>query len=408
MLRLRPDTRAHELLSPVDDQLQRALRMLPGGPAAPVLVQPCPTPYRLAGPAIVLSEDLLGPGIHHPSEPEGPARLDRWRRALASVLEGASLLELARRTQATPDTNDWRWIGAAIYAADVVAPDAGLALPDIAVGLASADMGAYPRGGVLPYLAWRQSGTDPLQQAQYLLEGGVVSPQEWLKLAGWLADPRGPVQRLSVVPTLPAAVDVPVDLAPWSWRKVHIPPHPRGGKVEVQGDGAVAKPGAVADVEHRTLAAAGEGGCSLLPGVGGPTGCWEVASAEGFGQIMGARGIQFSFRPSGQLELVLADAFVGPLAAVAMAEEVGTSGVTTGSWRVAGPHQVQFVGIRSASLTMHGRRRGGFAMPAGGFGIGSWLQALEDAPWAWKQLPDRLVLRGTMQGGAVEVRLRPA
>ena len=47
-------------------------------------------------------------------------------------------------------------------------------------------------------------------------------------------------------------------------------------------------------------------------------------------------------------------------------------------------------------------------MPAGGFGLATWLQALEEGPWAWKQMPERLVLRGTMRGGAVEVRLRPA
>jgi hypothetical protein len=46
-------------------------------------------------------------------------------------------------------------------------------------------------------------------------------------------------------------------------------------------------------------------------------------------------------------------------------------------------------------------------VPARGFGLGEWLHALADAPWGWVNAPaDRLVLRGQMLGGEVEVRLR--
>lgn len=408
MLRIRTDDRAKTLLQPVDDVLQRALRMLPGGPVLEVTVGPVDGFYRLSDAGVVLAERLEGPGVHHPDEPMEAAPLDRWRRALCSVLEAASLRELARRSGATPDLADWRWVGAALYAADVVAPDASLALPDIARGLATGDLGATPRGGVLAYLAWRQSGTDPLQQATYLLEGGVVSAQEWLKLVGWLLDPSGPARRLPLPVVPPAPTDIPATMPPWSWRPVAVPAHARGGRIEVEGAGAVAQPWAVADAPHHSIAGATEGGCRLLPGSGGPTGRWDVASADAFGQIVGARGITFDFRAGGAVELVLADAFVGPLAAVAMAEEVGTSGVTMGRWKVAGPQRLAFQGLQAASMTLHGRRQGGFAMPAGGFGLATWLQALEEGPWAWKQMPERLVLRGTMRGGAVEVRLRPA
>jgi hypothetical protein len=133
-----------------------------------------------------------------------------------------------------------------------------------------------------------------------------------------------------------------------------------------------------------------------------------VASAEGFGQVMGARGIRFTFNADGRLELVLADAFVGPLAAVAMAEQVGTSGVCDGRWRVAGEHRLRFDGIETRSLTLHSRTRDRFMMPARGFGLGEWLMALRDDVWTWQPAQDRLVLRGKMMGGEVEVRLRRA
>jgi len=140
---------------------------------------------------------------------------------------------------------------------------------------------------------------------------------------------------------------------------------------------------------------------------GAPLGSWEVASAEGFGQVMGARGVGFTFLPDGRLDIVLADAFVGPLAAVAMAGQVGTSGVCTGRWKVAGPHHLAFSDIATGSLTLHGRSRDRFLVPAQGFGLGEWLHALADGPWAWMPVQtDRLVLRGRMLGGDVEVRLR--
>jgi hypothetical protein len=407
MRKLLPDPDVSDLVAPVADLLARGLRLLPGGPAVAVRLGPTDGFYALQGQTVILSEALAGEAVYHPAERDDEPRLDRWRRALSSILEGVSLLELSRRVGRPADLSDWRWVGAGVYAADAVTPDAGLALPDIAAGLAAGDLVACPRAGVLPYLGWRQQGSDPVQQAQYLLDGGIVSPPEWVRLAAWFVDPRGPVQRLPVPVPRPSPVDIPTDLSPWSWRHLSVPPHGRGGKVEVQGDGAVVQPWAVADEPLHTLAGATERGCSLLPGPGGPTGRWEVASAEGFGQIMGARGIEFDLRPSGELQLVLADAFVGPLAAVAMAEEVGTSGVSSGRWAVAGPQRLAFQGLRTASMTMHGRRQGGFAVPAGSFGIGAWLHALEEAPWAWKQTPDRLVLRGHMQGVMVEVRLRP-
>ena len=123
---------------------------------------------------------------------------------------------------------------------------------------------------------------------------------------------------------------------------------------------------------------------------------------------MGARGISFVFRAGGSLEIIMADAFVGPLAALPMAEQVGTSGVASFTWHVSGAHQLRFAGLNTRGLTMHGRQEDQFMMPAKGFGIGEWLTALQEGPWWWGPNRDRLVLRGTMMGGDVEVRLKEA
>jgi len=357
---------------------------------------------------VVLDRALLGPALHAPWEPrtELPP-LDRWRRALACVLEGCALVELARRADAPPDLDDWRWVGAAIYAADMVAPDVHLAHPDLAVALATGDLGAHPRAGVAAYLAWRHAGVDPIAQFQYLLDGGVVSGQEWLELGRWVFHARGPASQLPSPVTPVPPVDIPVTLPPWSWRMLHVPPHPRGGRVEVEGPGAVHTPWARAEEPLRSLAGAPEAASQLSPAPGGPVGSWDVASAEVAGHIVGARGVRFDIHPDGRLELTLADAFVGPLATVALADELGTSGVTHGRWGVAGPHRLRFAGLDPTALTVHGWRQG-FALPSGGFGLERWIEALREAPWAWKAHGDRLVLRGTMGGAAVEVRLRAA
>ena len=411
MLTLQPDAEASALLEPVKDVLDKAARLLPGGAPVAIRLADLQRPYLVGTshtPEVVLDRALLGPDMHASWEPvtELPP-LDRWRRALACVLEGCALVELARRTDEAPDLDDWRWIGAAVYAADMVMPDVHLADPDLANALSTGDLIQHPRAGVAAYQAWRHTGVDPIQQAQYLIEGGVVSGQEWLKLGRWIFDQRGPASKLPgpVSPVPP--VDVPTTLTAWSWRLLSVPAHPRGGRVAVEGPGAVQQPWAKADEALRTLAGTPDAPSQLTPEPGGPLGVWEVASAEAFGHIVGARGIQFTFRSDGQLELVLADAFVGPVAGLAMAEELGTSGLTQGRWHVAGTRRLGFTGIEDAMLTMHGRRPG-FAMPTGGFGLEPWLKALCEAPWAWKMHEDRLILRGTMRGGAVEVRLRQA
>ena len=134
MARIQADARASALLAPVRSVLDRGLGLLPEGRVLDVTVAPCSGFYEVEGDRVVLSEALDGPGVHHPEEPASslPPR-DRWRRAAGSVLEAVSLVELARRSGLDPQ-HDWRWLGAAIHAADAVAPDLGLAAPDLARG----------------------------------------------------------------------------------------------------------------------------------------------------------------------------------------------------------------------------------------------------------------------------------
>jgi hypothetical protein len=358
--------------------------------------------------ALLLSAALAGPELYHPLESHGPIPpLDRWRRAAASVLEGAALLELARRTGSEPALSDWRWVGAAIYAADTVAPSLALSLPDLALAIQTGDLGANPRAGVAAYQAWRQSGTDPVHQAQYLIDGGIVSAAEWIKLGGWVLDPTGAASRLPLPIQAVSRRAVPTMMPPWSWGPVRVAAHPRGYAVVVDGPGALRDPWAAGGRDHDTLAGGTESASFLELEPGGPVGTWEVASAEAFGQIVGARGIQFTFHVDGRLTLLLTDAFVGPLAAVAMADELGASGVTDGRWAVAGPHMLSFANLKSEALPLMGRGPWRFANAATSFGLPQWISALEEGPWAWRIMPDRLVLRGSMRGGTVEVRLRP-
>lgn len=403
------DDRATTLLFPVQGILSQGLALLPDGPSISVTVRPIQAMYTLVRDEVQLSEGLLGPGVHHPDEPGGPLPpMDRWRRAVASVLEAVALRELARRTH-IPAGDDWRWVGAAIHAADTVAPELGVADPDLALAVMTGSPGLHPRAGVAVMRAWAAQGIDPIRQVRYLLEGGLVSVTEWLRIGQWVLSSEGGVGQLPVRVERLAEADIPVEIPAWSWRPLRVPAHPRGGFVKLEGDGLVDDAWAEAGTELRTLAVAASSACRATPEPGGPLGAWEVSSAEGFGQVLGARGIRFTFSADGRLELVLADAFVGPLAAVAMAEQVGTSGVCAGRWRVAGKQQLRFDGIETRSLTLHSRTRDRFMMPARGFGLGEWLIALGEDVWGWQlSTTDRLVLRGRMMGGDVEVRLKRA
>ncbi|NCG20146.1 MAG: hypothetical protein GWP91_14145 [Rhodobacterales bacterium] len=400
------DEPTRALLTPVAALISHAVALLPPCPPLRIRVGDVPGFYRLEGRSLILSEHLVTAKVHHPEEPvRAMPPLDRWRRAAGSVLESVALLGMSKQLRRSPG-RDWRWQGAAIDLVDQACPELELAQPDVAEAIRLGDPGRHPRTGVVVFRAWRHQGVPMAERRKYLLEGGVVSAKEWAEIGLWVMSGLGAGAALPVLVPSVSAVDVPAGLTPWSWRRLSVPPHVRGGYVAGTGDVLIAQPWAKGGEALKTLAACTAQLGEALPESGGPLGQWEIASAQGFGQVMGARGVQFDFKSSGVLQLTLADAFVGPLAALAMAEEMGTSGVANGSWRVAGRLQLGFAGIASHGLTVHGRGGDGFMMPSRGFGLGEWLTALEEAPWAWQVNGDRLVMRGRMMGGAVEVRLK--
>lgn len=408
MVRFTPDERAGRLLHPVRGLVDRAGTLLPDAPPLAITVGPLPDPDAVfsLGDGVVTLSPALEVGIHHPVDTARPFGLDRWRRAAASVLEAAATRELSRRTGKPPGP-EWWWVGGAIHAADAVAPELQLAAPDLALALETGSPGLRPRAGLAVMRAWQAGGTDPLLQVVYLLEGGVVSADEWARLGRWVFEHvpgllPSPVDRVTEAELGREGLVVPV----WTWQPFRRPDDALGARLVWEGDATVDPAWAPAGQDLHGVASTTAAPARVGEAPGAPLGDWEVASAEGFGQVVGARGIRFSFRRDGRLEVVLADAFVGPLAALALAEEVGTSGVCGGTWRVAGQRWLRFDRIDPRSLTLHGRKDR-FLVPARGFGLGEWLQSLSEAPWAWQEGPaDRLVLRGKMRGADVEVRLR--
>lgn len=389
---------AAALLAPVDAVLDPALQALGSAPSR-VTVGPVEgAAYRLDDDVLVLSDALLGPEPVAAIEPPGPHALDRWRRAAASVLEAATLVGL-------PAGPAWLRLGWAIHRADAVAPMLRLATPDLAASGAG-DLSAAPRGGVAVLAAWAAQGHDVAARVGEALAAGTVPAAWWIEAARWILG-EGLVTRVPDAHRAPAQ-DVPLRLGPWSFARLEVPAHARGGRLRVRGGGGVAPAWAAADTVLEGVAGALGEGCRIDPESGGPVGTWELKTAEGFGRVFGARGMTYRFAASGQVEVTLADAFVGSIEDVEAAEQVGTSGVAMGRWRVAGPHRITLHDVVPQGVTLHGRGDEVFAMPADGFGLAAALRALEEGTWTWRMDGERLVLSGRMFGGPVEIRLAPA
>lgn len=410
-MRVDLDPHSAELLQPLDALLGGALRALPPGPAVPVRVGEVPGFSALDGGGIVLSEGLLGPEVHHPDEPEGPVRLDRWRRAACAVLEGVALLHVAGEAGVEPDRSDWRQRGLALYLADAACPDLQLAVPALLRAASGGCPGDDPETGVAAYRALDARGDDPVDDDPVAtglrwIRGDGPDAATWLALGRWVMG-AGLAGALGLPVDVVDAVDIPVELRPWSWARLHVPAHPRGGIVERVGDAVVEQDWATGGEELRTLGGALGGGGELRPTTGGPVGTWENVSAEGFGQVFGVRGITWVIRADGRLELVLADAFAGPVAALDMAEQVGTSGLVPGRWQIAGRDTIRISGLSTAGLSMHGREGAeSYAVPAGSMGVGQALLGLQGQPLRWRRRGEELWITGPMFGGRVEMRFR--
>lgn len=402
---LHPDVAA--LVQPLRSLLNPALDRLAPGPTLQVVLGDVPDVYALEGTTLTLSTGLLGPDMHHPAEPEATVRLDRWRRAASAILEGAALAALAEATERTPDLTDWRWVGAAVEAADHACSDLQLGLPDLVRAAEVAVPGADPRQGVAVYRSLRRAGEDPWAAASaWVRDERPVTAEQWLQAGRWTLG-AGLAAEVGVPLELPARQDIPVQVPAWSWVPLEVPAHPRGGRVRIEGGAHVRQAWASGGEPLRTLAGALDEPGRLTPEVGGPVGTWENVSAHGFGQLFGVRGITWTLHGDGRLEMLLADAFAGPVEAIEMAENMGTSGIVPGRWRIAGEQALSFSDLRTAQLTMHGRDGNPFALPAGG-GLGQALQALQEGAWRWRIDGDELFLTGRMMGGPLEMRFRRA
>ncbi|MCB9761090.1 MAG: hypothetical protein H6739_14720 [Alphaproteobacteria bacterium] len=390
---------AEALLQPVLPVLSGALQRFEGQAPLAVRLGEVPGFHALEGDTLTLSR-RLAEGLHHPDEPDALPPLDRWRRAACSVLEALALRALAAEVGAPPGP-DWRWQGAALDQADAAAPALGLAAHGLALAVSTGDLGAHPRAGVAVMQAWRARGIDPQARVVALLrEDEALSAQDWLQLGQRVLSPEGALAALPAPVPRRAAETPPLTLPPWSWRPVRVDPHRRGGRL---AGTAVAEPWVRAGQPHATLASATQAGATLRLGPGGPVGAWELASLSGFGQIMGARGIELDFQADGRLQMVLADSFVGPVQALGVADDFGTSGTAMGRWTVTGPGRLRMVDLVPMGLTVHDRE--GMAMPAGDQG---WLHEVQRAELRWSLVDGRLHLQGRMFNADVELRLKRA
>lgn len=408
MTELLTDEAVDSLLDPLGDALELGLARLPDVGPLRVALGAIDTAYVVDAtaqpPTLTLSTGLSGPDLHHPAEPEGPHRLDRWRRAACSVLEGVVRVALARELGIA--VHDWRAVGLSIFLAADALPDLKLALPDLVGAAGRASPGSSPRDGVAVYEAIAAQDHDAWATGLSWLRGDGPDAERWLAIGRWVLG-AGLAARVGVRVEPVPEVDIPTAVPAWTWLRLHVPAHGRGGQIGVRGGAVVAQAWAVAGEPLRTLAGALGSAGELTAELGGPVGTWDCVSARGFGQTFGVRGMTWTFRPDGRLELLLADAFAGALDARELGDDVGTSGLVPGRWRVAGERAVRMSDLKTGAISMHGRGDNRYAVPASQLGMGQILQAMQASAWRWAVRDGELYLRGPLLGGTVELRLRP-
>ncbi len=393
------NTAIDALLEPTREVVERVLAAWRVVPIPVVAADLSGEQAELHADGLHLPARLMVEGVVAPGEPGGPHALDRWRRAAVDVLVAMGLRDLPGTSPA------WLATGLILHLVDRRAPELQIAAAALWEA-GHADAERRPWTGLAVVRAWEAGGRDAEAVAVAALTAGKVEVKDFVEAGRWILGSG----RLHALPgaELPPGVDVPTSLGPWSWARLEVPAHPRGGRVVVQGRGGVSPAWAVADTPLRAVAVACEHGASFLPDPGGPVGDWELRSAEGAGRMFGARGLTYRFLPSGRLDVVLADAFVGPVEQVEEAGRVGTSGTARGTWRVRGPRQLSLHDVIPGSMAVHGRGASAYVLPAEGFGLGEALRAMDGSTWTWGVADDRLVLDGTMFGGRFQLRLAPA
>lgn len=365
-----------ELSDPVQELLAPTQALIGGalGPWLPARIRLGDTGDALwerRGDDLVLADALeQGP---HPTD-QGAHGLDRWRRAAACVLEASWFRQTAP---------DWRAWGDAIWAADQALPSLRIADAD----LARARRQGTGRGrcGVAPVAAAHALGEDL----------DALDDPMWRRLGGWVLG-AGLGARLPDVPA--SKVFMLGQLEPLTWRRVNVNGGPSGCFIQ----GPVDRAWVPAETEALAFAGALQGGrLSMAPGV--PLGSWRLVSLDAMGQVMGARGITWTFHADGTVKLLLADSFVGPVGSIEVAEQVGTSGVIQARWSITGPWRFRLESVVPMGLTVH--EASGRSAPAQ-VGPESWVRRLEGVELRWTQ-DGVLILRGEIYGGPMRLRLRP-
>lgn len=387
MAHLQLDPNAATLLTPVLQLLQEAADGMAGSFTLQVGLGHVDGFSAFEGDVWLLSEGLAGPEMHHPSEIEG-LELDRWRRAMASVLEGIAWQHLIHELSVPRDRDGW-WCGAAVALADEAAPSLGLAASAHVQTLVTGDLAG--RGASILF-----ADVDVMERAaQWAKE--PPTPETLLGALAYALRPEGPRARLPLAVALPDPVSPPYTVDGWHFERLRTD---RPGLLSISG---VAGPSVIGSTPALVVACE-QAEITLVD----PTilGGWDLASCAIPSTILGARGVTMRFYRNGALQILFADAFVGPLAAIEIARTMGHSGMTSGSWTLTGADSMAFGAIRDVPITMH-QRDGSQAIPQVGFGVTEWIAALAHTAWTVRLEGDDLHMSGRLMDMPVRLRLRP-
>lgn len=347
-------------------------------------------------PLLLGPELFVGPDAALASRAPAGVALDRFRRATGALLEAAQL------STATPTL--WAWAAAA-DAVDRALPALGWLAP-AAWGLAhepERSAADAPRRAAW----WRR-----FARRQGLPESDPT-PEGWAAFGAWCRDTRtGPAAALGL--DLGAAPPLP-----WG-HPLPVGPLAHGVRRLPAGDGAQIVTGVSAFPRGHT-----NGGVVVLgvlhPGgkaevvAGGPVGRWALSSGHFGTQVGAARGVELRLSRTGRAELVAADGFVGPPTAsvLALAEQFGVSGATSGRWEVVslepGPGRGTFrvQGFRARDGTVHPRQGHGFALPASQWlePVQAFLDLLAGQDLRYAVDNDGLVVEADLAGQPLQLRL---
>ncbi|MEL6342206.1 MAG: hypothetical protein AAFV53_03685 [Myxococcota bacterium] len=344
-----------------------------GGPALTLTAQ-----------GIALHPDLLGPDVYATPDrswmaqaPKDlvPLALDRWRRAAGLILEGLLLRQLARTLDCAPEDLPRRWwtIGWAAEQVDRLDPELGWIWPDAADLLyhPQQSLAAHPRRAAWLFRWFHQ--TDRPLPISVPEPAPTIAAADWAAFGAWCRDPtHGPAAAAPLPRTHAPPASTPLrHTAPaMSHHPVLVVAGPAGLRIDSP---QLAAPATVLG-NRRALVVLGvqeEGPLHLHTQPAQLVGKWKMASGEYNGRVGAARGVELRLSRDGQVDIILANAFVGTLRgeALKLAQKFGASGFGGGQWVVTdlepeyGRGELTFNELTVDHLTIHPRRGLKFALP---------------------------------------------